>query len=194
MRYVTIFLLLVLFSVTATAQRRPDRSVGLRLGIPSGIVYKKYLPAKKAIELGIGSVGAGWHHYYYENSFHSFDKYEGYNYTTHRVNSTLFLQAKYLMQDDIHIEGLTGKLDWYWGVGGLVKLASVTYYFRDENDITRSEKTTDFDIGPEGVIGMEYTFDDVPLTVFGDISLMIEIVDRPATLRGLSGVGVRYNF
>ena len=51
----------------------------------------------------------------------------------------------------------------------------------------------DIDIGPEGMIGMEYTFEDVPITVFGEVSLMLELVDR-VTLRPFTGVGARYRF
>jgi len=194
MKQITIFLLCILISTAAAAQRRPDRSIGLRLGLPSGLVYKKYLPKGKAAEFLIGSVPGGWNQYYYENTFHDFDKYEGYHYRSHNINSTLYLHGRYLLQNDIYIDGMMGKLDWYWGAGAVMKLASVTYYYRDENDINRTKNTTDIDFGPEGIIGMEYTFHDLPLTVLGDISLMLEIVDRPAALHGLSGLGIRYNF
>ena len=74
-----------------------------------------------------------------------------------------------------------------------MKLATVDYRLKRIDVVTTSTRT-DIDIGPEGILGMEYTFEQVPLTIFGEFSLFIEIVDRPAALRGLSGVGVRYNF
>jgi hypothetical protein len=88
---------------------------------------------------------------------------------------------------------MMGKLQWYWGIGGLIKMARVDYRVK-KIDVVTTRSQTDIDIGPEGILGMEYTFEDVPLTIFGEFSLFVEIVDRPAALRGMSGVGVRYNF
>jgi hypothetical protein len=196
MRRILICVLLTFSTLCAFSQ---DRGIGLRLGIPSGLTYKKYLPRDKAVEFIVGSVPQGWHHYYYENAFYDFDRFEGYRYHSHQVRSTLFLQGRYLFDYDIHIEGMEGKLQWYWGIGGVVKLASVKYYYRENppgagDVITLSKAYTDLDIGPEGIIGMEYTFEDLPLTVFGEFSLLVEFADRPGTLRGLSGTGIRYNF
>lgn len=172
-----------------------DRGIGLRLGSPMGITYKKYFPRQhtKAIELGLGTAPASWYPHYYENTFNDFDRYENYDYISHRVNSSVFFQGRYLLQNDIPIEGMTGRLQWYWGVGGLLKIAQVQYHYRDV-DQTHTSNYTDIDIGPEGILGMEYTFEDVPLTVFGEFSMLIEIADRPFMLRGFSGAGVRYNF
>lgn len=187
-----VFLILVFVCVELFAQ---DRGIGLRLGNPMGITYKKYLPRNKAVEFGIGTNAApGWYNHYYENSFHDFDKYEGFVYRSHHINSTVYLQGRYLLHYDIHIEGMMGKLDWYWGIGGMLKYASVEYRYRNTQGDDIRKTTSDIDIGPEGILGMEYTFEDVPLTIFGDISLMIEILDRPGIPRGYSGVGVRYNF
>jgi hypothetical protein len=170
-----------------------DRGIGIRLGAPMGITYKKYLPGNKAVEFGIGTLTNGWYNNYYERSFHDFDRFEGYDYESHRVRSAVYLQGRYLWQNDIQIEGMMGELDWYWGLGGVAKFGSVEYRYRS-NGIPGREIRTDFDFGPEGILGMEYTFEDMPLTIFGEFSLMIEIVDRPGILRGLSGVGARYNF
>jgi hypothetical protein len=197
MRRIVICVLLIFSTLCVFSQ---DRSIGLRLGIPSGITYKKYLPREKAVEFIVGSVPQGWHQFYYENSFHDFDKFEGYRYHKHLVRSTVFLQGRFLFQNDIHIEGFVGNLQWYWGVGGVLKLASVRYYYQEDppnpGDAipTLSKTYTDLDIGPEGIVGMEYTFEDLPLTVFGEFSLLIEFADRPGTLRGLSGTGIRYKF
>ncbi len=186
---VLIFLVLAF----ATAAFSQDRGIGLRFGAPTGITYKKYLPKKKAVELGIGTVTGTWYNHYYENTFHDFDRYEGYDYVSHHVNSSVYFQARYLLQSEIYIEGMMGKLDWYWGIGALAKLGSVEYSYT-RNGVPGRSVQTDIDFGPEGILGMEYTFEDVPLTIFGEFSLMLEIADRPGVLRGLSGAGVRYNF
>ncbi len=171
-----------------------DRAIGLRFGDPTGISYKKYLPRHKAVELGLGTSTIGWHQQYYRNAFRDFDKFEPYEYSDHQVSGTLYLQAKYLVQYDIEIEGMIGSLQWYWGGGALLKLSKINYRYTDPSNEIFRDVHTDVDIGPEGILGMEYTFEDVPLTIFGDISLMIEIVDRPGIPRGFSGVGLRYDF
>lgn len=184
----------VLLSLLFFSAYSQDRGIGIRLGNPMGISYKKYLPRHKAVELGIGTGYSSWYPHYYENSFNDFDRYEGYDYISHDVRSSIYLQGRYLLHNDIHIEGMMGKLEWYWGIGGLMKFAQIDYRYRDVGDVVVRGRRTDIDIGPEGILGMEYTFEQVPLTIFGEFSLMIEIVDRPAALRGFSGVGVRYNF
>jgi hypothetical protein len=190
MKKLTGIFLLLFLTFGAFAQ---DRGIGIRLGAPMGITYKKYLPRHKAVEFGIGTLTNGWYDNYYQKSFNDFDQFEGYDYVSHRVKSALYLQGRYLLHNEIQIEGMMGKLEWYWGVGGLVKFGTVEYNYRFDG-VPGKRNRTDFDFGPEGIIGMEYTFEEVPLTIFGEFSLMIEIVDRPGILRGLSGVGVRYNF
>ena len=192
MKRFVVLVLLMFFFFEMYAQ---DRGIGLRLGYPMGITYKKYLPRNKAIEFGLGTLAPGWTQgHYYENSFHDFDKYEGLDYRSHRVQSTIYLQGRYLFQNDIHIEGMMGKLEWYWGIGGMLKFASIEYRYQDDLGPDIYKTASDIDIGPEGIIGMEYTFEQVPITIFGELSLMIEILDRPGIPRGFSGVGGRYNF
>jgi hypothetical protein len=171
-----------------------DRGIGLRVGAPMGITFKKYLPQNRAIELGLGTLTAGWYDQYYENSFGAYKKYDKYHYLSHHVNSTVYLQARYLFHYDIYIEGMMGELDWYWGAGGMLKFANVDFRYRNENEEIVSTTRTDIDFGPEGILGMEYTFEDIPLAIFGEFSLMIEFADRPLAFRGFSGVGARYIF
>lgn len=181
----------VLCVVVANAQ---DQGIGLRLGDPTSVTYKKYFNNSKAFEFLLGTSGAGWHYNYYRNTFDDLNEYEGLRYRSHRVKSTLYLQGRYLLHNDIYVQGLEGKWDWYWGLGAMLKIANVEYRFHDDNSSVNNKDTyNDFDLGPEGIIGMEYTFEGVPITVFGEVSLMLEIVDR-ISIRPFSGAGVRYNF
>ncbi|MBT1703604.1 hypothetical protein [Chryseosolibacter indicus] len=187
-------LTLFLFFSTVIIGVAQDQGIGLRLGDPLGVTYKKYFGDTRAIEFGLGSTGFGSHRSYYRNSFDSRSKYDDYRYRSHRVESTVYLQARYLLHYGIDVQGLEGKWDWYWGVGGMLKVAKVRYrFFDDVPPFEDTDTRTDIDFGPEGIIGMEYTFQDVPISVFGEISLLLEIVDR-VTLRPFGGVGVRYNF
>ena len=191
MRGLVTVLIMMVFFHTVNAQ---SQSIGVRLGDPMGISYKRYLPNHKALEFGLGSASPGWNHTYYQNSFDASNKYEGYIYQSHRVQSTLYLQGRYVLDYKIEIDGMVGELDWYWGLGVMLKFAGVTYQYRDQDQNNISDSRTDVDFGPEGIVGMEYTFEDVPLTVFGEISLLLELADRPGAFRPFAGIGVRYNF
>jgi hypothetical protein len=188
-----IVLLSLAFCVCFTAPAQ-DRGIGLRLGDPTGITFKKYFGRTRAFELGLGSALYGWHNNYYVNSFQAYGPYEDYRYRSHSVISTVYLQGRYLQHYDIYVQDLEGKWDWYWGVGAVLKFSKVRYrYQHDEPPFDDTDIYNDVDFGPEGILGMEYTFQDIPLTVFAEISLMFEIVDR-VSVRPLSGLGARYRF
>ena len=69
------------------------------------------------------------------------------------------LQFHYL----IHNEILTDELDWYFGAGGQV----------------RNGYNNDFDLGIDGVIGLEYTFEGDQFSAFLDGNVFLEIIDNP---------------
>jgi hypothetical protein len=169
------------------------QGIGLRLGNPIGLTYKKYF-GLKAIELGLCSSSQGWSRAYYENTFESHDDFDDYRYRSHKVQSALYLQARYLLHNEIYVQGMEGKWDWYWGIGGVLKFASIKYRFHDDTPpLEEYETYHDIDLGPEGIAGMEYTFEGVPVTIYGEVSLMLEFVNR-LTLQPFGAVGVRYNF
>jgi hypothetical protein len=186
-------LLFVLVSLSAFSQKQ---SVGVRLGDPMSVTYKKFVSRDRAFEIMVGSAPAHWHNNYYINSFNEYPEYDEYRYQNHTVQSTLYLQARYLLHYPVQMENLIGKVDWYWGVGGMLKSAKVQYRFqeRDAPFIQGTDIKNDLDFGPEGIVGLEYTFQDAPLTLFGEGSLLLEIADRPLTPRGFGCLGVRISF
>ncbi|MBX2914072.1 MAG: hypothetical protein KF856_02245 [Cyclobacteriaceae bacterium] len=187
------FLIMLIISTTAMAQQQ---GIGLRLGDPTGVTYKKYLGRTRAVEFGIGSAPAQWHNNYYINSFEQYPRFDNYRYQNHTVQSTVYLQGRYLFQYNIPVENMEGSLAGYWGAGALLKAAQIQYRFQNREAPFASGRgsVNDLDLGPEGIIGLEYTFQDTPLTVFGETSVFLEIADRPATIRAFGGLGVRYNF
>lgn len=190
-------LIIVLFLACASGSIfAQQQSIGLRIGNPIGITYKRYLPNDRAIEFGIGTSSSGWNSNYYKNSFKDYKRYDNYDYRSHSVSSPVYFQGRYLFQYNIPIEGMVGKLDWYWGIGAVLKFATVEYVYQNEAPPYDSyiDNRTDIDFGPEGIAGMEYTFEDIPLTVFGEVSLMLEFADRPLTFRSFGAAGVRFNF
>jgi hypothetical protein len=191
MKKVIILLSLVIFCLSSQAQ---NQGIGIRIGEPMGLTYKKYFGRTKALEVGLGSAALGWNNAYYRNSFDARNEFEDYDYRSHTVRSIVYLQGRYLLHNEIYVQGMVGKWDWYWGLGGLLKFANVRYRFFDEAPpFAETEVYNDIDFGPEGIAGMEYTFEDAPITAFGEVSLLLEVVDR-FTLRPFGALGVRYNF
>ncbi len=189
-------MLVFVCAVGITQAYAQNQGIGFRLGNPVGVTYKKYLQNNRAVEFGIGTASRGWNNNYYRNSFGRYSPYDNYTYRSHVVNSIVYFQARYLFQYEIQVQGMDGKLDWYWGLGGMLKLADVTYRYQNRqppfNDFR--DQRTDVDLGPEGIIGMEYKFEDVPISVFGEISLVVELLDQPGIFRTFGGAGIRFNF
>jgi hypothetical protein len=185
------FVFLLIFSAPIFAQHQ---SIGLRLGNPVGLTYKKYLSnSTHAFELGIGSASSNWGERYYRNSFRDDEKFDNKNYLTHTIENPLYLQARYLKQRAVAVDGLNGTFEWYWGIGALLKVARVDYRFQD-GFLLQRDIVTDVDLGPEVPIGLEHTFEDVPITLFCETSLFVELANRPGSLQLKAAVGVRYNF
>lgn len=190
-----IFLALVFMtgSFVTLAQKQ---SLGLRMGDPIGLTYKRYTHTNKAIEFILGTAAPGWRKNYYENSFHEYSKYDGFIYRSHKLRNPVYLQARYLLHYHIPVEGMEGKLEWYWGLGGMLKFGKIEYWYQEgpPGNNPRTDVRNTLDFGPDGIGGVEYTFEDIPLNVFGEVSLLLEIADRPLTVQAFGAVGARFLF
>lgn len=191
----SIVLVLGLVSFQTLAQRT-SQGIGLRLGSPAGITYKRFLNNNNAIEAVLGTAPSSWYGDYYRNSFDDYDEYDDFRYSSHNVESTLFLSGRYLIHRNIPTSGIDGTLSWYYGAGGVFKLARVRYRYINfsGNNFAAADNKVDVDLGPEVIGGLEYYFSDLPLSVFGEASLFLELVDRPASLQIYGGLGLRYLF
>ncbi|MCE2734506.1 MAG: hypothetical protein O9302_04655 [Cyclobacteriaceae bacterium] len=184
-----------LFFITISVYAQ-HQSIGLRVGNPTGFTYKKYLAnSTGAIEAGFGTVSAEQSARYYRKSFKDYSSFANQNYVSHTVNSTLVLQGRYLFQYPWELSG-AGKYEWYWGLGGLLKLANVTYTHSENsgNSLLRTTKKNDIDLGIEIPLGMEYTFEDAPITLFGEVGPFIELTNRTGVMQVKGALGIRYNF
>jgi len=187
------FFLIVLISSPSKAQKQ--NAFGIRLIDPMGVTYKRYTTHHKAIEVGIGTIPDTWLDVYYEASFDKKDKYENMMYRGSERNGTVYLFGRILMQYNIPVVDMKGILEWYWGVGAVFKTADVEYFYSTPAEPYEyfSDKVTDIDLGTDFIGGVEYTFDKVPITVYTELSLFLEIVDR-THIRPLGGIGGRFRF
>src|SRR5690606_37792838 len=86
-----------------------------------------------------------------------------------------------------------GTLFAYGGAGLQLRTVGVDYYYLEEyltnSMIPSHEKRTNVDFGAEGFIGSEYFFDGLPMSVFAEVGLFLEILDRPGHVRLQGGIG-----
>ncbi len=177
--------------------------IGVRLGDPSGFTFKKYM-GSNALELSVGRahvIGrrgywnthyqSKWNTKYYNSSYKKID-YLGYT-----SSSPLGVQLHYLWQKNIaSAEGLS----WYYGLGGQFAFQSIRYQYRYQLTGTdtwiydNSGTSVDIDFGADGVVGLEYGFSNVPISIFLDFTLFMEVYDNPFVFWYQSGIGARYNF
>jgi hypothetical protein len=199
------YLATILFLLAGLPAFAQQWGIGLRAGDPAGLTVKKYMNGK-ALELNIGRShtfsSRGWYgdrfnQWYYDQHF----PYETYEYIGYKQSLPLAIQVHYLIQKDLSkVAGEnTQGLDWYLGLGGQIRSQTYKYEYRyklkgDPNwYYVKDENVRDLDLGVDGVIGLEYTFDDLPISIFADVTLFLEAIDDPFMLWPQGGAGVRFN-
>ena len=191
-----LFLLSLLCTSPLLAQHK-DWGGGVRLGDPVGVSVKKYLSRQRAVEVNVGRTWG----YNYSNAFYRHSNYDRdfYDYEWHRLRSSVSLQGRYLLHKDLRLKELPG-LDWYYGLGAQLRFFSVDYRYRyyptleKRQSITQVDRVTHTDIGLDGIIGLEYSWREVPISVFADVNLFLELLDDPFLPFLQGGAGFRYYF
>jgi hypothetical protein len=205
---ILIFSYILFFNASFSySQKKSSRSsssssykwgLGVKLGDPTGVSIKRYM-GNKAIELVAGRA------YYYDSYFGYYNNHDPryrYGYqgpgpnprpgsTVYGFYNPLSLQIRYLVHKNIN--DLPG-LRWYVGAGAQVR--AISYYYDDYDvygNYLGTNRATDVAFGADGIIGLEYTFQDIPLSIFADVNLYLEIYRRPFYPEGQGGIGVRYN-
>ncbi|MBK9196563.1 MAG: hypothetical protein IPO17_16585 [Flavobacteriales bacterium] len=175
--------------------------VGFRLGDPSGITLKKYGDGH-AWELSMGRTHLFRTSNYYNDRYDHWYVDQHFNHKEHQLigykaSVALGLQLHYLWQRPI---GTVKGFEWYFGVGGQLRLQDYRYDYRykEENGpdwiVVYDQRVTELDLGADGVIGLEYTFSKVPISLFLDGTLFMEIFDDPFLFRPQAGTGARFRF
>jgi hypothetical protein len=215
-----LFIIAVLISATSFAQKKSTKKgssstassvsagtigIGVKAGDPTGLSVKFYQP-KLAIEIVAGRpyYFSGRYHQdkYYYDRFNDYDKYKGYSYGYgyqlhhYETSNPIAIQVHFLKSKATKT---SSSLNWYYGGGPQFRAYKVNYYYRqyygpkgNQYDIVNDQYTY-YDLGLDGVFGLEYTFSDLPLSIFGDVNLFVELADDPLHLELQGGVGIRYN-
>jgi hypothetical protein len=193
--FFVIFIAVLTVSSGLFAQKKPAASsqnnewgIGIRLGDPSGLTVKKYF-GSNSLEFSVGRSHTWYNDRYYDDYYHDYyDDYDRYK----RLSDPIGFQCHYLFQKPINRIGdqKVGGLDWYYGFGAQLITQKYRIYYKDGSD----EVFTDLDLGADGVIGLEYRFNNSPISMFVDLTLMMEIFDDPFYFWTNGGIGVRFNF
>jgi hypothetical protein len=185
--------LLVLLPFISFAQ---ERGVGIRLGEPLSITYKDFLSEYISIEGMIGVAGINGASYY-QKDFESNLPEPNAFYSSHSANKGISFNVRSAYHEDItDVFGITeGYLLAYGGAGIQLRTTKVTYVYTNQtSSLPKNDSRTNVDFGPEAFIGTEYYFDDVPISIFGEVGFFLELIDRIGHIKGQGGIGVRYIF
>jgi len=175
--------------------------LGLRLGDPSGITVKKYGQGH-AWEFSLGRTHLfNGDRYYYDRYAYWYD-HQNFGHKDHqligyRSSVPLGLQVHYLIQKPVKD---AGGLNWYYGFGGQLRTQRYSYDYRYKVQggpdwiVVNNTVVRETDLGIDGVIGLEYRFQDAPVAVFLDATLFMEVINEPFVFDGQGGLGIRYTF
>ena len=179
-----------------------QQGIGVRLGDPSGITYKKY-SGDKALEFSIGRtyfIGKGYYnHQFYEWYATETFSYKDYVWVESKISLPIGMNVHYLIHEDWFAVEFDG-LQWYYGFGVQFRTQSYSHKYRYKVDgdprwyYTETDKLTDIDLGADGVIGAEYEFRKHPFRVYTDLTLFMGVIDSPFNFDLPWGIGGRYMF
>lgn len=176
-----------LITFSASAQ---NWGVGIRAGDPTGLSIKKY-DDDNAWELNIGRANYWTYKYDYNYYFYHDSRLKNYKYLGWYDHSGMDIQLRKLWSKPFPD---VANLNWYYGAGAQLFTNSFYYRYVDGNGFITNEKYTSMDIGIDGVLGLEYFFDDLPISASLDVNATMLLIDRPFYLFGQSGLGIRYTF
>jgi hypothetical protein len=198
------FIAAFFISALSYGQSAGTIGLGVKAGDPTGLTAKFYR-SSMAIELVIGRPYYFSGHYndhgYYVTRFDKYDKYNNGNYffNNYRAYNPMAVQLHFLKSKSTKS---AKELKLYYGGGPQLRSYKVEYFYsyRDYygpkgGDFvlrTGSDVYTNIDLGLDGVFGLEYTFSDLPLSLFADANLFLELVDE-VNLSLQGGLGVRFN-
>jgi len=190
--------ILVLFLLVPLINFAQERGAGIRLGEPISITYKDFISDYISLEGMIGAGGINGANYYqrdFENNLPSSNAF----YISHTAKKGVSINVRSAYHEDFtdQFEIEKGYLLGYAGAGVQLRTVQVNYVYTEGQTggaIPAQEQRTNADFGPEAFVGAEYYFDDLPMNVFIEAGIFLELLDRVGHIKGQGGIGVRYIF
>ncbi|MFO7823140.1 MAG: hypothetical protein R6V72_04320 [Cyclobacterium sp.] len=192
-----IFIVVLMFAgINGFAQQH---QVGLRLGDPYGLSLKTDLNEHYAAEviLGRGSPNSSQ---YYRRTFDQNKPLSSAIYYGQQVSGAFSLQARLAYEESLNGEFdiAAGNLKGFAGFGVQLRNVAVSYFYHTpnggENASANLSERSDIDFGPEGFVGASYLFEDLPVVLFTELGLFMELMNRIGHLKVQGAIGARYRF
>ncbi|MDH5604589.1 MAG: hypothetical protein OEY51_11645 [Cyclobacteriaceae bacterium] len=191
-------ILLVLVATLSYGQK--NMGIGLKGGSLNGITFKKYSNVSD-IEINLGTTYTPYainYKQYFNTVWIEKNSYilSDYDYRGHVIYQPVALQVRLLFHKNLNKigdENITG-LQWYYGIGGQLGSRTIDFIYRYKGGPDLIARHRDIDLGADGIIGLEYTFDQVPIALFLDVNLFMELADDPFFFWFQGGLGARYRF
>jgi len=165
-------------------------AIGVRLGDPTGVTFKKYLGNDFALEFSAGVPTYILGGYDYDNYYNDHYYKNGYYGYGHKNKFRYAIQAHFTKLFDIKsVDGL----QWYAGGGLQFRQNIYQYKYYDYNGKPYTENVSVAQFGLDVVGGAEYTFSGVPFSLFADVTTFVNFVNG-AGVYFQPAVGGRFNF
>ncbi|HEX8041329.1 MAG TPA: hypothetical protein VF490_19415 [Chryseosolibacter sp.] len=188
-----------------TNSKYPFQGLGIKVGDPFAITYKYYPGKHLAFAIDAGKAASGLYNHYFREKFNGYVNSDTMTagqpslvYLTHRVKSDFIGEFKVLYRLDARkvSEGLQG----YAGLGWEWKRTTLRYDYVDSRANGSSEdpfgsfERTRVTMGPQFVLGIEYTYFRIPISAFMEVEYFSDVQADPGWRRFEGGVGLRYLF
>lgn len=182
--------------------------IGVKVGAPMALTYKMYFLKRFAFEVAGGISNTAVSDEEIIANFHreTATGYEGiakedFGYFMHSVEGIYAGQARFMMHNPIprflSSRGFEN-LDWYIGLGAVVRVINVKYLYEYQLDENRNDvksfKDELLEYGPEWMFGFEYAFKEIPLAAFAEMGMFIRVNEKEPFHAIQGGLGVRYVF
>jgi hypothetical protein len=188
-----------------SASKYPYQGFGFKFGDPFAFTYKFYASKKFAVVLDLGKPASALYNRYYREKFDSYiitDTFKTAEASivaiTHKVKSDIIMEAKLLYHVDV--TKISPGLQLYVGGGFEWKRTRLQYDytyssggFRDLDEFGRFERSR-FTMGPQIVMGIEYSYFSIPISAFMELEYFSDILADPGWAKLEGGVGLRYIF
>jgi hypothetical protein len=186
--------------------RFPYFGLGVKLGDPFAATFKYYPNKHLGLVVDFGKASSGLYNRYFREQFASYQRPDtlstgaSVNYLTHKVKSDLVGEAKILYHIDA--KKISEGLQFYVGAGFEWKRTSLDYDYLYETDPLLGDtenrpgriSQSRFTMGPQGIIGIEYSYFQLPISAFMELEYFVDVFKDPGWSRTQGGVGLRYIF
>ena len=182
----------------------PYQGIGVKLGDPFAITYKYYFNKRLALAADVGKASSGLYNRYFREKFDEYVVTDTFStsdasieYYTHKVMSDLIGEVKLLYHLDA--SKISPGLQVYIGAGCEWKYTKLQYDYTYRESVSDPDKfgrfdRTRFTMGPQAVIGIEYSYFKIPISAFMELEYFSDVLADPGWSRVEGGVGLRYIF